>query len=109
MANAAPTQTDPATAKELAPSWRLIALRTLAGTLGAYAMTYWIGAALAALLPMEHSEAVYLVSLLQIFVFVALVVWIFADSSIKRVAAVMALTIGVCAIPVLLAAKGAIG
>ena len=94
------------TAKERAPSWQLITLRVLAGTVGAYAMTYWIGAALAVLLPMQHSESVYLVSLLQIFIFVAVVIWIFADSSIKRVAAVMALTIGVCAIPVLLHGGG---
>jgi hypothetical protein len=106
MAKAAPAQTDPATAQAPAPSWRLIAVRLLAGTVGAYAMTYWIGAALAALLPMEPSETVYLVSLLQIFVFVATVIWVFADSSIRRVAAVMALTIGVCAIPVLLHGGG---
>jgi hypothetical protein len=109
MAEAAPAETDPATARELAPSWRVIAFRTLAGVFGAYAMTYWIGAALAVLLPIERSERVYLISLLQIFVFVGLVVWIFADSSIRRVTAVMALTIGVCAIPVLLAATGALG
>ena len=105
MAKAAPAETDPATAEDRAPSWRLIVFRTLAGVFGGYAMTYWIGAALAALLPTEPSESVYLVSLLQIFLFVGLVIWIFA-SPVRRVAVVMALTIGVCAIAVLLHGGG---
>ena len=106
MAKATSAQSSPATAKELAPSWQVIVLRTLAAVVGGYAVTYWMGAALAVLLPLPPSEAVYAVSLAQIFIFVAVVIWVFAESSVRRMLIIMALTIGVCAVPVLLHGSG---
>ena len=102
MSKATSARGNAVTTRERQPSWQVIALRVVAATLGGYAVTYWIGAALAVLLPLPASEAVYLVSLLQIFIFVAVVVWVFAESSVWRMLTIMGLTIGACAIPVLL-------
>jgi hypothetical protein len=65
-------------------SWGVIALRTLAATIGAYAAIYWLGGALAVLLPMPHSEIVYLVGLVQVIAFVPLVLWIFTTAAVGR-------------------------
>ena len=102
MAKATSVEPSVLTAKERQPSWQLIVVRVLAATVGGYAVTYWLGAALAVILPLPHSETVYLVSLLQIFIFVAVVVWVFAESSMWRMLTIMALTVGACAVPVLL-------
>ena len=61
-------------------SWRYranVAARTLAGTLGAYAVAALFGAALARTLPMERLDATVIATLLAFLVAPAVTVWAF--------------------------------
>ena len=74
--------------------WEIVS-KTAAAILGGYAVTYWLGAAvgrgfvLARVL--DHSEAVYLVGMLQMFIYVGVVVWVCAGASPRRTWAGLAL------------------
>jgi hypothetical protein len=59
-------------------SWRYrsnVAARTLAGTVGAYAVAALFGAALARILPMERLDATLIATLLAFLVAPAVTVW----------------------------------
>ncbi|WP_454695775.1 hypothetical protein [Achromobacter aegrifaciens] len=61
-------------------SWRGVAARLAAGTLGAYALV-WAAAAAAARLPLVPADAILYPALAAIPVHVALTVWAFAARS----------------------------
>jgi drug/metabolite transporter (DMT)-like permease len=70
-----------------------IAVRTLAATAGAYAASYALAAALARLLPLPRSEAVILSSMLGIVAMVGFAIWAFAERSLPRLGAGLALVV----------------
>lgn len=59
-------------------AWKRIAVRCFAAVFGGYALLYTLGGAAAKLLPLPPSETVYLIGMVQVLLYVALVIWTFA-------------------------------
>ncbi|MEO6080666.1 MAG: iron transporter [Steroidobacteraceae bacterium] len=75
--------------------------KVLAAILGGYGLAYTSGAALAKILPLRPSEAVYLIGMLQVLLYVGVVIWIFSVSA-RRAWIVLALLIALCELVVLI-------
>ena len=76
-------------------SWGPILARVCAAVLGGYALTYAAGLAAAKFLPLQPSEAVYLISMLQIMLYVGIVIWVFSVSA-KRAWLTLFMLSGLC-------------
>ncbi len=63
--------------------WGRIFARVTAAIFGGYALTYAFGTAAAKVLPLQPSESVFLISMLQILVYVGIVIWVFAVTGKK--------------------------
>ncbi len=63
--------------------WGPIVARVTAAIFGGYALTYTFGSAAAKVLPLRPSEAVYLISILQILVYLGIVIWVFSVTGRK--------------------------
>jgi hypothetical protein len=72
--------------------WGQIFARVTAAIFGGYALTYAFGAAAAKVLPLRPSESVFLISMLQILVYVGIVLWVFAVSGKKAWTGLLAMS-----------------
>lgn len=72
------------------PSAAEIAARVLLASCGGYLLTYSATAALARVLAVAPASAVLISTNLSFALYVAVVIWVFADSNIKRIVLAMA-------------------
>jgi hypothetical protein len=75
--------------------WGPILARVSAAILGGYAFAYAAGLAAAKLLPLRPSEAVYLISMLQVALYVGVVIWVFSVTG-KRAWLTLIILSGLC-------------
>ena len=58
--------------------------RIISASLGGYAVTYAVTAALASLLPVARVEAVFIASMPSFLIYLAAIIWVFSASSAAR-------------------------
>jgi len=73
----------------MAPAWTGIAMRTLAATIGAYALASALAMALARTLPLSRAEATCLAAMVAVLAMPAAVIWAFAARTVTRAWGVM--------------------